>query len=607
MLGTKVKLELDNNPEPIPLILNGMDWCRLDEAEGERVYNTSDLRLEPGTITLLMGPNGAGKTTLLEMLAGLRPPEGLQVTYGLEPLWQSGLSGRLRLNEKALRQYSYACQSPEEGLFARSVKDELNYSLRPYNLLDQEREERRHSALAAVGWETSWELRDPYLMSGGERRRCAIASVFVTPAPWVFLDEPTAGLDGAGHDTVAMQLVQMKKNGKGIVMVSHDSDWALPMADHVMLLRMDGSIGLCSREKLLVHPEWLEETGMKVPDWLQMAHWLWCNGADLANVCNPLDAAEAWNPNRLAGQQKVEQQAQQDQQQDGNRQVQLDDNQQDQSIEKLEEKQLNEQRQMATALVRKVREQRFKKDKSHRLTGFDPRSIWLAYVLVSTGLFLLNDWISIGLGAIVVGALLTIGRVSLRRWRGLIVNYAVFSVITSVIFAWGASGSGMIEWEAFTGTLFTFTRTMLILLLGLAIPLVMSPLSLRRSLEQLIMIRGTIPQWAQRFILTVTLMMRFVPVLLELWERFTRIFLARGKTMSRNPVAIGKKLRDVSIPFLLALFRLGDEVVLALESRGVGFNRNPTRAVKLMWKMRDYGAVAGALALAIGLWGLANR
>jgi energy-coupling factor transporter transmembrane protein EcfT len=61
------------------------------------------------------------------------------------------------------------------------------------------------------------------------------------------------------------------------------------------------------------------------------------------------------------------------------------------------------------------------------------------------------------------------------------------------------------------------------------------------------------------------------------------------------------------MPFLLALFRLGDEVVLALESRGVGYNRNPTSAMRLKWGMRDFGLTIGALALAIGLWLLAHR
>lgn len=548
-----------------PLHIDGIDWL-LGE-EGANDLRSTGLSLEAGKIFLLLGPNGAGKSTLLEKLAGLRPSEGLSVRYGREPLWNKGWSGRLRLNERALGSYSYACQSPEEGLFARSVQEELDYSLRPYGLAEGTKEEARDSALTAVGWDRVWLTRDPYLMSGGERRRSALASVFVTPAPWLLLDEPTAGLDGAGHETVAKHLVSLKANGRGVLLISHDTDWALPLADVVLLLGIDGSIRVCGREELLLHPEWLEETGMKLPEWLTIAKFLLSSGVAINQVWNPTSAALAWNP-------LVE-------------------------VVPTEEKE--------RSVVRKEQRERATPGRSHRLAGFDPRTVWLSYVLVSTGLFFLGDWLSLGVGAVVVLALLSAGRVSLRRWRGLIVNYAVFSVVTSFIFAWSAGGAGGVEWGAFAGTLFTFARTMLILLLGLAIPLVMSPLSLRRSLEQMLTIRGRTPLWCQRLILTVTLMMRFVPVLLELWERFVRIFLARGKSMARHPLAISRRLRDVSIPFLLTLFRLGDEVALALESRGVGFNPNPTRAGRLRWRARDYVFVVGALVLAIGLWGLSSR
>jgi len=580
--------------ESLPLLLNGIAW-RLggERAEASRL---TGLELEAGTITVLMGPNGAGKTTLIEKLAGLRPPEGLQVTYGSESLWVPGWTGKLQLNEKALRQYSYACQSPEDGLFARSVREELEYSLRPYALSEQEREELRESAIAAVGWDSSWLNRDPYQMSGGERRRSAIASVFVTPAPWLLLDEPTAGLDGAGHETVARELERLKLSGKGIVLVSHDSDWALPMADQVLLLNVDGSATICTREQLLMHPEWLEDTGMSVPEWLRTAHQLWRLGVPLDQVWNPTEAAAAWEVEQNVGldielprheSKLVENQFREE----CRRAYALD-----------ERKAEDEENQSKSIAIKKV-----ERIKHHRLSGFDPRSVWLAYVLVSTGLFLLGDWLALLLGGVIVFALLTAGRVSLRRWRGLIINYAIFSVLTSVVFAWGASGGGIFEWAAFAGTLFTFVRTMLILLLGLAIPLVMSPLSLRRSLEQMVTLRGRVPQWAQRLILTVTLMMRFVPVLLDLWERFVRIFLSRGKSISRNPLEIGRRLRDVSLPFLLALFRMGDEVVLALESRGIGSQGQPSRSVRLKWRIRDYVFVAGALALALGLWEFANR
>ncbi|QJD83291.1 ATP-binding cassette domain-containing protein [Cohnella herbarum] len=556
-----------DKPSSHPLRIDGLPW-RLGE-ETEEAYRTAGLTLEPGTITLLMGPNGAGKSTLLEKLAGIRPPEEIRATYGNDALWKQKRSGGIKLNERALLHYSYACQSPEEGLFARSVSEEIDYSLRPYRVTEEERERRKAAALESVDWDSEWLERDPYRMSGGERRRAALAAVFATPAAWLLLDEPTAGLDGAGHETVARELRALTSAGKGILLVSHDSDWALPLADQVLLLSAEGTVRLCGADQLIQHPEWLEETGMKVPGWLRMVQLVGRSGVPTTRLWNPKAAAAAWHPAEGS---------------EGDREAKLG------TIPKAEKR-----RHSGNGRVK------------YRLSGFDPRSVWLAYILVSVGLFQSKDWFGALLGAVVVTALLTAGRVSLRRWRGLIVNYSLFSVITSAIFAWGASSESFIEWGAFSDTIFTFARTMLIMLLGLTIPLVMSPLSLRRSLEQMTSINGKTPAWAQRGILTVALIMRFVPVLLELWERFMKIFRARGKSISRNPVAMGRRLRDVSIPFLLALFRLGDEVALALESRGVGGRTTPTRALRLKWRLRDYGLAAGALALAIGLWGFSNR
>ncbi|BBI34344.1 ATP-binding cassette domain-containing protein [Cohnella abietis] len=586
--GKRITQRDNNDKQALPLLVNGIAW-RLGEGD-EHQDPAVPLELAPGKITLLMGPNGAGKTTLLEKLAGLRSPEGLQISYGLEPLWRVNRFGKLRLNENALRQYSYACQSPEEGLFARSIREELVYSLKPYSILENEREELIDSALAAVGWDSSWLSRDPYLMSGGERRRSALASVFVTPASWFLLDEPTSGLDGAGHETVARQLLKMKTSGSGILLVSHDSDWALPLADCALLLSADGSVRMCTPEQLLMHPEWLAETGMQIPEWLELAHLLWRSGVASDKVWNPVEAAAEQKVLGHPAEAVAEQ-------------IKVRDSENTSSL------QSDIYLPYSRSVELEKRKRSVSKVKAHRLIGFDPRSVWLAYVILSTGLFFLKDWISILVGAIVVIGLLIVGRISLLRWRGLIINYAVFSIVTSTIFAWGASGNSgsIIEWGAFTGTLFTFTRTMLILLLGLAIPLVMTPLSLRRSLEQMISFKGTTLGWAQSFILTVTLIMRFVPVLLGLWGRFVRIFLARGKSIARNPLAIGKRIRDVSLPFLLALFRLGDEVALALESRGVGYGVIPTRAIRLKWRKQDYGLVAMSLALAIGLWLFTKR
>jgi len=558
------------------LRVDGLPWR---EASGEdfssKSCRTEGLTLQAGQITLLLGPNGAGKTTLMEKLAGLRDPEGLRIGYGHEELWlRSRFGGRkLRLNAKALLRYAYASQSPEEGLFARSVRDELDYSLRPYRISVSTAESRRSEALAAVGWGPEREERDPYAMSGGERRRTALAATFVAPADWLLLDEPTSGLDGEGHERIAGKLKALREAGTGVLLVSHDTDWALPLADRVLLLNGAGEVLSCARDRLLEHPEWMEEAGLAVPAWLSVAARLRLAGIPAKTLWHPGDAAMAW-PGGGEGNEVRPPVANAVSVRDGKAPV-----------------------------VRPVRRECGKK---HRLQAFDPRSVWLGYVLLSFGLLQLRSWGEAAVGAAIVALLLIAGRVSLRRWRVLIVHYAIFSVLTSAIFAWGAGGDWQVRAEAFSATSFAFVRTFVVLLIGLAIPLVMTPLSLRRSLEQMVARRGKVPQAAQRVILTIALVVRFVPVLLELWERFAKLIRARGKTVSYRPAALVGRLRDISLPFLLALFRLGDEVALVLESRGVGEGRSPTRPARMKWRSRDYVLAVGLGAISAGLWLLAR-
>ncbi|WP_123040126.1 ATP-binding cassette domain-containing protein [Cohnella candidum] len=540
---------------------------------------TSKLTLEPGTLTLVMGANGAGKTVFLEKAAGLREPEGLAFRYGAEPLWiRSSVTGRPKLNPKALLLFGYAGQSPEQGLFLRSVQEEIDYSLRPYKKSAGSRKsstgDAAAGALAAVGWDESWLTRDPFRMSGGERRRASLAALFATPAPWLLLDEPTAGLDRDGHRVLGEHLERLKRDGRGILLVSHDADWALPLADRVLLIHPDGGMSDCRPEQLVAEPERLERAGMQVPAWMRVLRRAWQAGLGI-------DGASGWHPAEAAEALcRPESQA-------------------------AVARELPEHR--AGALAQLGMPKRRKEEaRTSPLTGFDPRAIWFGYVLLSVGLFSLSSWGGLAAGLAVVCVILAAARIPLLRWRGIIAGFIVFGTLLA---AWAAldfnpPGSGLVGWdfEVFAGTMFPFARTLTVLLIGLGVPLVMTPLSLRRALEQLATRKDRVPAFWQRIVLTVTLTVRFVPVLLAEWERFGRIFLARGKETGRSPGIWFRRLRGVTLPLLLALFRLADEVAVALESRGVRGDVQPTRSSRLKWRAKDTALATCAAILAGLLW-----
>lgn len=557
--------------EPIELVVDGVLW----RSAGDDTVCRAGLTLVPGQATLLVGGNGVGKTTWLEKLAGLRPPEGLRIRYGDEPMWLEGRWGHPKLNNRALMRYSYAPQSPENGLFSRTVCEELQFSAKAYRLNATELETRVSAAIGAVGWNEQWLSRDPYRMSGGERRRAALAATFVPPVPWLLLDEPTAGLDGEGHEQLTRYLTGLKDKGSGILFVSHDLDWALPLAETVLILDGEGTIRKCCRDQLLARPEWLVEAGMAIPLWLDIANKLHLRGASASQLWSPVSAAEAAEQG-VGVTETVD------------RRIKV------QAV----------QRSLNPGTLSMLREERQAGQPRHRLGAFDPRTIWLSYILLSLGIFAQDRWSGIAVSGALTLALLAWGRISLWRWRSLLRNYAFFSVIASAFFA---TGWLSFHTEAFVDTLLPFSRTFLVLLLGLCIPLVMTPLALRNALQKLLTFRKRTPAFAHRLILTVTLMIRFVPVLLTEWGRFARIDLSRGKNKARRSWEIASKMRDMALPFMLSIFRLGDEIAIALESRGVAMDIRPTRAVRLRWNWRDYAAVLGASLLLAGLWVYANR
>ncbi|MBW5444485.1 ATP-binding cassette domain-containing protein [Cohnella sp. CFH 77786] len=563
-------VEAGSGGNPVPLTIGGLRG--LDGEEDGRASALS-LTLVPGTLTLVIGPNGAGKTVFLEKTAGLREPEGMTVHYGAEPLWIRGKwTGKARLNPKALSRCGYAGQSPEQGLFLRSLEEEIRYSLRPYAKepsLDAASLTSR--ALEAVGWDSSWLPKDPYRMSGGERRRAALAALFATPAPWLLLDEPTAGLDREGHRKLADHLSALKREGRGILLVSHDSDWALPLADRILLLHPSGEIADCRPEELIANPDMLVSVGLEVPAWMRIVRMAWmAGGGGLERWWKPADAAEALVVGSEAG---------------GNRGVEIPG------------------QPVTGTSDRRIREPR---SHLHPLTRYDPRAIWLGYALLSAGLFSLSTWRGLLAGAAIVGLVLTVARIPLVRWKGMILGFVYFG---TALAAWAAldftpANGGPVGWdfEVFTDTLFPFARTLAVLLIGLGVPLVMTPLSLRRALEQLAIRQGRVSAFWQRVVLTVTLTVRFVPVLLAEWERFGRIFVSRGKVTGASPRSWFRRLRGITLPLMLALFRLADDAAIALESRGVRGDVQPTRGSRLQWRWRDTAFAAGAAALAVMLW-----
>ncbi len=219
-----------------------------------------DLDVKPGQLLAILGPNGAGKTLLMQTLAGIRP----------------ATCGEVRIQDRTLRDWPTRELARRVALLPQNIEDPFPASVLETVLLGRHPHISRwkwegpedlriaRAALAAVGL-AGYEQRETLTLSGGERRRAAIAAV-LAQAPALFLmDEPTNHLD-PGHRLEALQLLRERAdNGAGVLVSLHDPNLAARFADRVLLIDGRGDCKLGDTRDTLTaeHLAALFETGFE--------------------------------------------------------------------------------------------------------------------------------------------------------------------------------------------------------------------------------------------------------------------------------------------------------------------------------------------------------
>jgi biotin transport system ATP-binding protein len=204
---------------------------------GNRALGGINLEVREGECLLIAGSNGSGKTLLMRILAGLAEPSGGELFFRGEPLSPGRLRGEVGL----------VFQDPEAQILGETVEEDLDFGPRNLGLPKEEVRERRERALAALG------LRDkrdfpPRHLSGGEKRRLAVAGVLAMGCGTVILDEPFANLDWPGVVQTLRALRDLKGGGRTVILLTHELEKALAFADRLLildrgLLRAEGAPG----------------------------------------------------------------------------------------------------------------------------------------------------------------------------------------------------------------------------------------------------------------------------------------------------------------------------------------------------------------------------
>ncbi len=177
------------------------------------------LQIDDGERVAIMGTNGAGKTTLVKHLNGLLRPDSGRVIL-------DGVDTRRHSVAELARQIGLVMQNPDHQLFLDSVEKEIVFGLKNLGYSEADSLDRCNRTLSHLGLEGFLE-RSPFTLSGGERKRVALASVLATEPRVLALDEPTIGQDARQKENLAQMLEELNAKGRTVVVVTHDIEFVI--------------------------------------------------------------------------------------------------------------------------------------------------------------------------------------------------------------------------------------------------------------------------------------------------------------------------------------------------------------------------------------------
>ena len=233
-----------------------------------------DLMIEEGQFIGIIGHTGSGKSTLIQHFNALMQPTEGKVLFEGEDIWGE------KYDRRALRsKVGLVFQYPEHQLFEADVLSDVAFGPKNQGLSKEEAEARAREALAQVGFPEKFYGHSPFELSGGQKRRVAIAGVLAMNPKVLILDEPTAGLDPKGRDEILDQISYLhEKRGITIILVSHSMEDVARYADRLIVVN-DGKIPYDGTPReVFTHYEELEKIGLAAPQITYIMHDLAAKG-----------------------------------------------------------------------------------------------------------------------------------------------------------------------------------------------------------------------------------------------------------------------------------------------------------------------------------------
>lgn len=226
-----------------------------------RAIDDINIEIEKGSFVGLIGHTGSGKSTLIQHLNGLIKPTSGKIYVGGEDLWA---------NPKDIRRFRFKVglvfQYPEHQLFEETVRKDIAFGPKNMGLSDEEIEERVLEAAKHTGLTADYLEKSPFELSGGEKRRVAIAGVLAMKPEVLILDEPTAGLDPKGREFILSEIKAYHENtGATVILVSHSMEDVARFASHVLIMNHSKAVMYGETREIFKRVDELCEMGLEVP------------------------------------------------------------------------------------------------------------------------------------------------------------------------------------------------------------------------------------------------------------------------------------------------------------------------------------------------------
>ncbi len=245
------------------------------------------LNIREGSITGIIGHTGSGKSTLVQLFNGLEKPNEGRILLDGKDIWENPKEMQaIRFRVGLVMQY------PEYQLFEETVRADIAFGPKNMGLSDEEIKERVREAAALVGLTDEQLDKSPFDLSGGQKRRAAIAGIMAMRPEVLVLDEPAAGLDPLGRDVILKAVCDYgRQTGATVIIVSHSMEDMAAYCDDIVVMAHAKVFLNGSRDEVFAHAAELRSVGLDVPQITHLALLLQERGMQLPSGIYTVDAA----------------------------------------------------------------------------------------------------------------------------------------------------------------------------------------------------------------------------------------------------------------------------------------------------------------------------